>query len=195
MKKLILPICLVLIAIVGNWLFFRAERDTKEINLAHIIPSNLGQWNSEDLVLKDYVYKILGSKNVLSRRYTDKNGDVVFLSVVVSDKDRRVVHPPEVCLKGGGKKVLGKQIKHIAGLKVNQLVLASHPRNTIVWYWYALGDFFTTNYYYYQLKNLIQRILSRPKRSYLFRISFEDGLQPVAKDFVIQLAKKVKERL
>ncbi len=180
---------------LGNYLFFFTNRDVETIDLKQIFPYKVDGWVGRDLALKDYVYKILGSRNVLSRRY-DRAGETLVLSVVVSDKDRRVVHPPDVCLKGGGANVMDKRVITISNIgKVNELVLKGAPEPEIVWYVYALGNKFYTNYYLYQLENLKQAFLGKPSHSYLIRLEFSESVRSDAKKFFSLLLSKVRHRL
>ncbi len=195
MRSILTALVFLLVGVLGSYIFFSVSRDVDVIDMHDLIPYEIGQWHAEDLKLKEYVYKILGSKNVLSRKYSlDNNSQELFLTIVASDNDRRVVHPPEVCLKGGGEKVIEKKVIAIDGIKVNQLLLAGRP-NQKVWYWYALGPEFTVNYYWHQLKGLFYRIINRPRRAYLIRIVFFEGQESVAGEFVYSLLKVLKNRL
>ncbi len=195
MRSILSALVFLLIGISGSYIFFSVSRDIEVIDMHSLIPYDIGQWHGEDLKLKEYVYKILGSKNVLSRRYSlDNDSQQVFLTIVASDNDRRVVHPPEVCLKGGGEKVIAKDVIQVAGIRVNQLLLAGRP-NQKVWYWYALGPEFTVNYYWHQIKGLFYRLMNRPRRAYLIRVVFFEGQEAIAREFVVSLLKILKNRL
>ncbi len=195
MKGWIIFLVLLLSAVLGNYLFYVTDRDLEVIGLGEIFPKQIDGWEGEDLQLRDYVYRILGSRNVLSRRYV-RDGREIFLSVVASNRDRRVVHPPDVCLKGGGERVVSKEVVSLKrGLKVNQLTLARGSSYELVWYVYALGNDFYTNYYWYQTVNLINNLLGKSKRSYLIRITFLEGDRPLAEDFWVNLIDSVKGKL
>ena len=193
MKRLIVSIWFLLIALIGNYIFFALSNDVSVIPLNEIIPIKIGKWHGDDLKLKEYVFNILGSKNVLSRKYTyqGNNKKLIFLTIVASDNDRRVVHPPEVCLKGGGERVVYKKVITIDGLKINELLLDGNP-NQKVWYWYALGNSFTSNYYLHQLKSIFYRLINRPRRAYLIRIVFWQGQEKDAHDFINEFLKSIE---
>ena len=183
------------VAYAGNYLFFKVGRDVHRlVNLAEMIPEELGDCSSEPLALKDYVYKILGTRNVLARRYTCPGGSV-YLTVIVSESDRRVVHPPEVCLKGGGEKVLNKRKVVINGHRINQLTVRDRAGDQLVWYWYALGREYLDNYYLYQLKSLYYALTGHPKRSYLIRLVLSPRERSAGEELVKAFDTRVRERL
>lgn len=195
MRGWVIALVLLVVAGLGNYLFYFANKDVRVVNLKNIFPYQVDGWRGDDLQLKEYVYKILGSKNVLSRGYRD--GDVtLFLSVVASDRDRRVVHPPDVCLKGGGVDVIGKHIITLPRVgRVNELILKGTKGLEIVWYVYAIGNRFYSNYYLYQLANLRNALFGKVRRSYLIRLEFNGSNRDRAEEFFPLLLSKVKARL
>ncbi len=195
MKRIGLVLLVFVVACAGNYLFFKVGRDVnRSVDLANVVPEELGECSSESLTLKDYVYKILGTRNVLARRYTCPGGSV-YLTVIVSESDRRVVHPPEVCLKGGGEKVLGKRKVVVNGHRINQLTVRDRAGDQLVWYWYALGSEYLDNYYLYQLKYLYYALTGHPKRTYLIRLVLSPREVSAGEELIRAFDASVRERL
>ncbi len=193
-RQISLLVGLWVVALVSLWLFYVANREKDYVSVKDVVPMKIGDWQAEDLSLKEYVFKLLGTKNVLSRVYR-KDGNEVFLSIVMSDTDRRAIHPPEVCLKGGGNKVMWEKVSKRCGIKVNELMLNNAIGQQRVWYWYAVGNNFYTSYYVYQIQFLLNRLLGKNRKGYLIRIVFMDGKQNEICDFVTKFVKEIRQKL
>jgi len=166
------------------------------------LPLNIGEWQGNNLGVSGSVYQILGTKDVLIRRYRDKAGDVVILAVVYSDNNRGSFHPPEYCYLGSGLKLLSKSrdeidFKNGRVIHVNKLVM-EHSQGIIkTWYWYVVGDKFTPSYYLQQ-EYIVADILKGHKAGgALIRVSVQGsqpGLEDKAKSFIeeaVPLLRKI----
>lgn len=148
---------------------------TSEIDLSKI-PFKLNGWEGKDTILPDSVYEILETTDVLSRRYTDKQGGVLDLSIVYSGHDRQSFHPPEICYLGGGIELIDKSKENIplqggVGLKTNKLVMKSQEGTIKAWYWFLVGDRFVDNFYQQQLYFILDALGGRKLQGALIKVS------------------------
>ena len=142
-------------------------------------PQVLGEWEGEDIDVGKHVTDILGTNDVLLRRYRDKEGDSLILTIVYSKSRRDSFHPPEYCYIGGGAQLADRlkekiYIKDGGSLTTNKLIL-KHPHGTIkAWYWYAVGDNFTDSYYLQQVYFALSSLKGIKKGGALIRVSTEN---------------------
>ncbi len=115
-----------------------------------------GEWSGSDYTMSDRVYEILGTRDVLSRRYVGSEGEVN-LVVVLAEQIRRRTHPPEQCVTGDGSIIRSTDQltveldgSPLRSLRVNQLVLEGRNGQTLMWYFYKSGDRLTTSYWRHQ---------------------------------------------
>lgn len=168
---------LLLISSAISWnLYFKNYSQKDTVNIADF-PTTIEGWVAKDLPLTDVEYDILETKNVFVRKYSKaKHGDV-YLFIVYSQNNRKVSHPPEVCYTGAGIAVLSNTLDAIPAvegkeeIKVNKLLLDSRGMKQSAFYWFKVGDTFTSNYWRQQMLIAVKTILSRPSSSALIRIS------------------------
>ncbi|MCM8824451.1 MAG: EpsI family protein, partial [Candidatus Omnitrophica bacterium] len=146
-----------------------------KINLG-VFPIDLGEWKGKDIELEDKVYQILGTKDVLTREYKDREGDSIFLAIVYSETNRTSFHPPEICYVGGGAEVVNKRIEKIVlnngeFLFTNKLELTSPQGLISSWYWFVLGDKFFSQYFVQQLYFLYHLLRKESPKGALVRVS------------------------
>ena len=142
------------------------------------IPLQIGEWLGKDTPPDEDTYRILETKNILSRLYRNPSGETVDLLLVSSNKDRRVAHPPEVCYSSshytltdsqersttvGGKKLLVKEFT------AQDQRNANHQEKVL--YLYKVGDQFTTNYYAQQFRFALDRFARKNSQVLLIRLS------------------------
>jgi len=125
-------------------------------NLLAAVPLSVGTWRGTEYALSERVYQILGTRDVLSRNYSDGNRRSAQLVIVSAQHTRGRTHPPEQCLIGEGRKIQssGEQVLKLplAGetkeLRVRELVLeGAGGERSIVWYFFKSGDSVTTSYW------------------------------------------------
>ncbi len=186
-NKLIVLLVLALLAWCGNVFF--ASMDVKSIAIDKVMPLSFASYEGVDLKLKKYVYEILGSSNVLSRRYTGPNGFQCDVSVVASFSDRLVIHPPEVCMHGGGADVMGKKVVRLCNTDFNYMVAKySDSLKYYVYYFYGIGNKKRyVDYYRFQIASFINKVMRRSEVAYLFRIVVYEGQEKGLEDFVCAL--------
>ena len=148
----------------------RMERDHIK---ARDLPMELDGWRGSDVLVPEYVYRILETRDVVQRDYSSpRHGDPVQLAVVYSPDNRRVAHPPEVCYIAGGWEVTGKRVVELEGLPpMVRLVISYGRHKELVYYCYKSGPDFVANYYRQQINIIRNYMLGRPTASALIRFS------------------------
>jgi len=182
MKKVsnqVVLICITLAAtVLISWTLFlkqAVERDTVDIN--HF-PKTIGTWNSVDLSITKDEFAILETKNAFVRLYTNsKDKSQVYLYLVYSQTNRKVAHPPEICYTGSGLNIMENlhdtipvQYKSLT-IQANRLRLNKGNFNQIAYYWFKVGDHFTSNYWKQQILIALYTLLGQHPSSALVRVS------------------------
>ena len=124
------------------------------------IPLEFDAWKGRDIRMDDYVYDILGTRDVLVRDYVNPAGQSIGLSIVRSSDDRSAFHPPEICYIGEGVELSDRDVTTFDlgegfSIKANKLVMKDSRGFQVAWYWFTAGDNITHNYYLQQLQKFL----------------------------------------
>ncbi|MBI5150108.1 MAG: EpsI family protein [Candidatus Omnitrophica bacterium] len=172
---------LFLVSAAISWqLYFKvySQKDTVSI---HTFPKEIAGWTAEELPITDREKAILETDNVFARRYTNVKGEEVVLFIVYSQNNRKVSHPPEVCYTGSGATILSNvhdsfPAGSTAGdIRVNRVAVEQGRRNQIFFYWFKVGDTFTSNYWKQQGLIALKSFRGQPSSSALVRISIDSA--------------------
>lgn len=199
-KYLIVIVILVIASIFILKIEQTKGKITTEIDLSGV-PLNLDNWEGREVKLPDSVYEILGTRDVLSRQYKDKEGDIVELSIVYSGHDRQSFHPPELCYIGGGVDLTGKSTESISlddgsTLDLNKLTMQSSQGTIKAWYWFLVGDRFVGNFYKQQVYFILDALKGKKLQGALIRVSIRgdsEVLERKAKSFIGKIAPHLAE--
>lgn len=199
-KYLIVIVILVIASIFILKIEQTKGKITTEIDLSGV-PLNLDNWEGREVKLPDSVYEILGTRDVLSRQYKDKEGDIVELSIVYSGHDRQSFHPPELCYIGGGVDLTGKSTESISlddgsTLDLNKLTMQSSQGTIKAWYWFLVGDRFVGNFYKQQVYFILDALSGKKLQGALIRVSIRgdsEALEKKAKSFIGKIAPHLAE--
>lgn len=165
---------LVLAFVAGlSTVFFASSRKAPEEVRVTDFPSAFGEWQGRDVTLEEKIYQILGTRNLFIREYTNPSGEKVYLYIVYSEDDRKVSHPPEICMMGGGSTILKKTVVPMTdAIRGNRLLIAQGPQPTeLVVYWFKAGRLYTHNYFRQQIQTVLDRLLRRRTASAMIRVS------------------------
>ena len=88
----------------------RVSHDSLDIR---IFPYVVGEWQGKELQVTEKEYDILETRNLISREYISSSDEKVYLFIIYSETNRGVFHPPEVCMMGGGVKIVDKRSEKI----------------------------------------------------------------------------------
>ena len=166
----------LLLFIVGMiaFRFYQMQRLEKDLRDIRTIPIKIGQWRAQEIPIKEHDYEILETRNLVLRDYRNKEGESVHLFVIYSETNRRVCHPPVVCLIGSGFQVTKseKEIVSLAGrtFTVNRLIAKGAKKDQLVLFWYMLGDEFTDDYVTQQLRWVLKQATGKPLGGAMIRI-------------------------
>ena len=193
-KKFLFIIILLFASAIISWnLYFKKYLQKDTVDISHF-PRTLASWVSEDLPLSRDDYAILETKNVFVRKYTNPQGQAIYLFIVYSQNNRKVSHPPEVCYAGGGVSILEQSqdiipvVSRNLVMNVNRLLLAKANEEQVAFYWFKVGDTFTASYWKQQILIVLKTLFGKPASSALIRISMD-----ATADNQIKAAKELKE--
>lgn len=136
------------------------------------VPTTLGDWQGFDEPVSERTLALLGEGDVLVRRYFGGSREVV-LAVAVSRANRRVAHPPEVCLRAAGYEIVDRGVVAVDGLPEGAVHLATVRQGVEeqVLYWYVVGDRSTVSYLGHQIGSALERLRGKDARTALIRLS------------------------
>ena len=172
-------ICLTLIitAVISWYLFFKQARENDTVSISRF-PKTIGSWSSVDLPISKEDLAILETKNAFARRYKnflDKNE--IYLYIVYSQNNRKVAHPPEICYTGSGITItesvhdpIKVKYKNLT-VETNRLRLTKENFDHIAYYWFKIGDRFTSNYWKQQILIAFETLIGKKPSSALIRVS------------------------
>ena len=187
---------LVIVAAVSFVAYMPMEFEKGGAVRASSIPLVIGEWQGKDLPMEPHVYAILETDNLIMRDYTNAAGEVINVYVIYSQNNRKVAHPPEICLQGGGAMIIDKNEEQVTpDIKATRLVMEYKNLNRdIGYYWYKSGKEYSNNYIVFQLKMSVERLLRKPTSAAMIRLltPVKDKENPQAslemlKDFAVQL--------
>lgn len=195
-KSCITVAILFAITAVISWqLYFKvySQKDTVSI---HTFPGEIAGWTAEEIPISDKEKAILETDNVFARRYTNARKEEIYLFIVYSQNNRKVSHPPEVCYTGSGATILSNvhDSFNVAAplneINVNRVAVEQGRDRQVFFYWFKVGDAFTSNYWKQQGLIALKSFLGQPSSSALIRISTDsknerddDGAAGRLKDF------------
>ncbi|MFC1667453.1 exosortase C-terminal domain/associated protein EpsI [Candidatus Omnitrophota bacterium] len=195
---IIIIILLIAVGSLSLMLYFRKVVDFNSMEISEF-PKEIAGWTSEDIPLDERTYAILETKNVVMRKYKNPKGNIIYLYIVVSESNRRVAHPPEVCYTGDGLEITEKEEFHfrISGLEeellVNSFVSRKDRNKSLVFYWYKSGDKFTAHYLTQQAKAAFNQLMGKASIAALIRIStpIDGGGKNKASQILQEFSKKI----
>jgi len=165
-------------------------------------PETVGEWEGKNLSIDERTYEILETRNLFIRNYKNKNGDNLYLYIVYSQDNRKVSHPPEICMTGGGLNILDKKtIELPGGIKAVQLLMEKGSYQQLVIYFFKAGNNYTPEYITQQMKVVVDRLTGKRTAGALIRLSIDikDGEQEkafqVLKSFAVELEPLLRKYL
>lgn len=197
----ILVALLVITSIVSIRLFVRQRSDHDLLDV-HVFPHTIGDWKGADLEVTEKEYRILETRNLISREYTNSANEQLHLFIVYSETNRSVFHPPEVCLIGSGVTINDiTNEKFNAGKNeflIKKLYLEKNKRKDVALYCYKAGNFYTNNYYLQQVYFILNQLLGKRRGGATIRVSMpmrgnEEETVAVLKKFMQDVTEILEE--
>lgn len=152
-----------------------------------------------DAPMDSRVEATLGTPNVLYRRYTDERRlNDVDLLVVYHSTDRQAIHPPEVCLTGGGSRLLsqrGHTVEMDGGgaLPFQELIIEGASQTAYHLYTYRSAGDYSTSYTAQQARVLMNSLWGADRSGALIRLSVpvHDGDVQAARGLALAAAGRI----
>ena len=155
-------------------LYFKQRTAHDKVNIG-LFPHTMGDWKGRDLEMTEKEYRILETRNILLREYTNSLNEELVLFIVYSETNRSVFHPPEVCLIGSGIEIVDKKIETIDCdkklLSVNKLYTEKGDHKILDLYCYKAGNLYTDNYYLQQAYFALHQLLGKRVKGATIRVS------------------------
>lgn len=193
-KKFIGIIGLLVFLMVVSWsLFFSTYVQQDTVNI-HLFPKEFAGWKAEEVPISDEDYRILETRNAFTRKYTGTSGQAVYIFIVYSQNNRKVSHPPEICYVGSGATIVSHSSARIKTgspafvIRVNRLVVEQGGDRQVLYYWFKVGNAFTSNYWRQQILIALKTFLGQPASSALIRLS-----APVKADNIEEANQNIEE--
>jgi EpsI family protein len=184
----IISLVLLLVTAAILLLYGRGREMELPVGNLNILPLMINDWVGEEIMVSDRDKRLLGTKNVLLRRYR-RGRYTVNLYVLECASNRASFHPPEYCYVGGRTEMIEKGYRTVrwGGESVNaHRFLFMGPRGrSLVYYWYTFGEKILSSYYRQQLDVISSNILGEPQSALLIRISVDGSFTTEIGDQII----------
>ena len=205
MKKInisfIVLIAMLTISGVFSFNLFMRQRAQKDLLDIHKFPLQFGEWKGKDFQITDMEYRILETRNLISREYVNPAGEKIYLFIVYSETNRSVFHPPEVCLVGSGVEIVDKRPEEVRlgsrSFSANKLFVGKGKANLLVLYCFKAANLYTDSYPLQQAYFAMHQLFGRRTQGATIRVSMplvkdEQATLSKAKDFLVQIIKTVE---
>jgi len=171
---IVLIAMLIFTSAVSIQLFFR-ERSDRDMLDVRKFPMVIGDLKGTDVTITEAEYKMLETRNIISRHYTGPDGATIYLFIIYSETNRSVFHPPEVCMVGSGMELTDKKIEQVEfdGRKfsANKLYAEKGEYKSISLYAYKTGSLYTDSYYLQQAHFAFNRLLGKNRGGATIRVT------------------------
>jgi EpsI family protein len=176
-KNFVLVVGLLVLSMAVSWRLFFQEYNQQDTANIHQFPKTLAGWTAEELPISNDDYADLETRNAFIRKYKGPAGENIYLFIVYSQNNRKVSHPPEICYTGSGATIVSNvsaavQINpFLPAIRANRLLVEQKGTQQILYYWFKVGNTFTSNYLEQQILIAWKTFLGQPASSALIRIS------------------------
>lgn len=182
----LLVVMLIGAATVSLGLFNRDMKAKDKLDV-HAFPMKVGQWQGRELPITEKEYEILETRNLISREYTNRAGEKLYLLIIYSETNRSVFHPPEVCMIGSGLCITDKQVDEFKvggkNFTTNKLFAEKGAFKEVILNCYKAGGVYTSNFYFQQSYLALHQMFGRGVPGATLRVSAsvgKDGAQTLA---------------
>lgn len=183
-------------AVLSFSLFFQ-KRSGHDLLDIRSFPVRIGGWTDKDIPITEQEYRILETRNAITREYEDPSKGRIMLFIIYSETNRAVFHPPDLCLVGGGFSVVDKTREPVTSggrtFYVNRMLMRKGDYKLIVLFCYKAGDLYTDSYYLQQAHIALYQLFGRRFAGATIRVTIpvasdEQETLSVAKEFLGQAA-------
>jgi len=171
-------VLLVVTSVLSLKLFAEQRRDHDLVDIRKF-PLTIGDWKGRDLPVTEREYEILETRNLISRAYTNPDGENIYLFIIYSETNRSVFHPPEVCLIGSGVTISDKKTDTVdlrkKSIIANKLYTEKNGRKDVALYCYKTGNFYTNSYYVQQALFAFNQLFGKNRGGATIRVTTQMG--------------------
>ena len=187
-RAYIVSLVLLLLTAAILWVSGRGREIVLTADNLKSFPLRINDWVGEEILISDRDKRLLGTDNVLLRRYR-KGEQTINLYILECASNRASFHPPEYCYVGGRTEMIeeGSRSLRWGGETVDAhrfLFMGPHGRS-LVYYWYTFGDKILSSYYRQQLYIISSNVLGDPQSALLIRISVDGSFSTDTGDQII----------
>lgn len=169
-------VALILSSVISLNLFLRERTAHDKLDI-HKFPLVVGEWKGKEIPMEEYVYQILETRNLITREYKKGANDTLYLTIIYSETNRSVFHPPEVCMVGSGIDIVDKQPERVDSGKnsffTNKLYAEKKDYKELVLYSYKAGNLYTDNFYLQQAYLALHQLFGRNVPGATVRVSMQ----------------------
>ena len=173
-----LILILITASILSLGLYFRTRTSHDKVDVTKF-PIAVGGWKGEDIETTEEEYKILETRNLVSRKYTNTKGEWIMLFMIYSETNRSVFHPPEVCMMGSGFEMTDKTVdtmeSKLRNITANKLLFEKQGYKELTLYCYKAGNLYTANYYLQQFYLAMHQVFGKNVPGATIRVSMALG--------------------
>ncbi len=198
-RFLVVLVLLIIASFFSLNLYFE-QKDTRDSLDIRNFPYTIGEWQGKDLEVTEKEYDILGTRNLVSREYINSSSEKIYLFIIYSETNRMAFHPPEVCMMGGGTKIVDKRSVLINSsgynFSVNKLYIQKDKYRGMALYCYKAGNLYTDNFYLQQALFALNQLSEKHRGGATVRVSMsmdkeEQVCFETLKEFIVEAVKIV----
>lgn len=172
-------IVLVLLLLTSIYVLFNSFSSSQSL-LAEVekIPLSIANWSGEKIAIDKKTFDILGTNSVIMREYKNKEGQIVWLSIVYYLDNRVGFHHPESCYGGVGYTIVDDRVEVIEILGersciIQAKVLHSRRENSekLIIYFFEAGGFITPSYLELRKRMMLNQVKFKRHSGTMVRFS------------------------
>lgn len=157
------------------WIQYSHPIEKRIVDISKI-PLKIESWTGKDFSVDRETKDILETDAVLMRKYTNQQGEEVFLAIVYYKDSRVALHLPESCLMGHGSELTYRGVEEISipnekKFYANKLLININRINSIVIYYFETGDIRTSSYEAMRWQMILNKLKSKGNSGALVRFS------------------------
>jgi len=153
--------------------------------------------------LDERISAILNTEDITYRRYQGRHPEPwVDALIVFSLTVRNAVHPPQVCLQGGGQFVVERHVRavdvpEVGEVRFTELITQKGNDYACHWFVYRYGKQYTPNYFHQQARVFFTGLFTGKSSGALIRLStgFEPGESTQARQRLKRTAERAMPKL
>jgi EpsI family protein len=165
------------------------------------LPLEIGSWRGREIPVPERALRILETDDAATRIYARPDDNPVVLYVAYSRNNRRIVHPPEICLQGAGWFFEKRDERELPlrsdSLRVVRIVMTRRDERRLLFYWFKFSDRYTTSYLRQQLWIDIGRLWRGEASGSVIEIStqIEPGKEEQAERHLVEFTERLLPHL